>query len=137
MRFYKSLRSIQPIASATSVEAPPAKATRIKSTDPTGQAVAGVYGTPERGNPEPLGATIDPDSVSQRQIDTPPPLFHFFFFLLIFHLPSQFSNLLLLLIHISRVLPTLPYSLPTRLALSSVYSPSKTSSTGKSLTNSH
>jgi hypothetical protein len=69
VRFWKSLRSIKPIASAASVEAPPSKATRVKSTDPTGQAVAGAYGTPERGNPEPLGATIDPATVSQRRIN--------------------------------------------------------------------
>lgn len=68
MRFWQALRSIKPVASATSVEAPPSRSTRVKSTDPTGKAVAGEYGTPERGNPEPLGATINPESVSQRQI---------------------------------------------------------------------
>lgn len=62
LRFWKALPSIKPLASAISVEAPPCKATRVKSTDPTGRAVAGAYGTPERGNPEPLGATINPDS---------------------------------------------------------------------------
>ena len=48
-------------AATASVEAP----TKTNPAPPASKAVSGAYETPERGSPEPFGATLDPETVSK------------------------------------------------------------------------
>lgn len=60
-----------PALASSALEAPPVERSRAKATDTVGKGVSGAFGAPERGSPEPLGASIDPQTV--RHISQPLP----------------------------------------------------------------
>jgi isoamylase len=71
----RATSSITPVGVAaparTAAPAPLQRTRILKPTDPSGQPATSFFSAPQRGCPEPLGASIDPDTV---RCARPPPL---------------------------------------------------------------
>ena len=112
-RFWSPIRTVRPAASAlapASVQAPLKPTLVLKPTDPTGDPVPGVFGTPQRGVPEPLGASLDKTTVRRHFFS---PFAFFPFSSLHFSLSLTHINPLKHIYRIQQILPSfLPMHLP-------------------------